>query len=91
MNLTDQQEYAARSQLKWKRDGIDWVLFYRRRRMGRVAPGDYDSNISRAKDRVLAQAVREVAWDHANDPRKCPINGGSFSAAASPIRNSVAA
>jgi hypothetical protein len=53
--------------------------------LARVAPGKYDLNISRAKDRVLAQAVREVA---ANPPSKCPGKRGSFSAAASPIRYS---
>jgi hypothetical protein len=34
------------------------LLLYRRRRMGRVVPGMYDLNLSRAKDRMLAQAVR---------------------------------
>jgi len=74
--IADEQEYAARSQLKWRRDSNAWVLLYGRRRMGRVVPGMYDLNLSRAKDRVLAQAVREVTWERATDPRKCPANRG---------------
>ena len=27
-----------------------------------------DANISRVKDRLLAQGVREVAWERANHP-----------------------
>ena len=34
--MTPEEEYAIRSQLKWKRDGSDWVLLRGRRRMGRV-------------------------------------------------------
>ena len=62
------------------------LLLYRRRRMGRVVPAMYDLNLSRAKDRMLAQAVRELAWERANHPSKCPVKRGAFSAAASPIR-----
>jgi hypothetical protein len=36
--MTPEEEYAIRSQLKWKRDGSDWVLLRGRRRMGRVRP-----------------------------------------------------
>ena len=36
--MTDEEEFAARSQPKWERDGDEWVLLYRRRRMGRVVP-----------------------------------------------------
>ena len=36
--VTDQDEFAARSQLKWTREGNAWILLYRRRRMGRVVP-----------------------------------------------------
>ena len=36
--MTPEEEFAARSQLKWQRDGDEWVLLYRRRRMGRVVP-----------------------------------------------------
>ena len=91
LHLTDEQEYAARSQLRWRRDGDAWLLLCGRRRMGRVTPGMHDLNIARAKDRVLAQAVRELAWDAANRPSKCPVKQGSFSAAASPIRYSESA
>jgi hypothetical protein len=44
--MTDEQEYAARSQLRWRRDGDAWVLLRGRRRMGRVVPGMYDLNLS---------------------------------------------
>jgi hypothetical protein len=36
--MTDEDEFAARSQLKWTREGDAWILLYRRRRMGRVVP-----------------------------------------------------
>jgi hypothetical protein len=61
--MTDEEEFAARSKLKWTRDGDVWILLYRRRRMGRVTPSTYPLNMSRAKDLVLAQAVREVAYE----------------------------
>ena len=32
MRMTDEQEYAARSQRKWGRDGADWILMHGRRR-----------------------------------------------------------
>ena len=34
--MTDDEEFAARSQLKWTREGDAWILLYRRRRMGRL-------------------------------------------------------
>ena len=36
--MTDEEEFAARSQLKWTREGDERILLYRRRRMGRVVP-----------------------------------------------------
>ena len=36
--MTDEEEFAARSQLKWTREGDGWILPYRRRRMSRVDP-----------------------------------------------------
>jgi hypothetical protein len=36
--MTDEEEFAARSQLKWAREDDAWILLYRRRRMGRVVP-----------------------------------------------------
>jgi hypothetical protein len=38
MTDEDEDEFAARSQLKWTRAGDAWILLYRRRRMGRVVP-----------------------------------------------------
>ncbi len=105
--MTDEEEFAARSQLKWQRDGSDWILLYRRRRMGRVVldpdyPGMWRSpkpggrlsdmaNLSWSKDAVLAQAVREVAYEAANDPSKPQQNRGSQKAISSPMRFSEAA
>ena len=82
--MTDEEEFAARSQLKWAREGDVWILLYRRRRMGRVVP-DKDhqgmwrlvkssglsdmANLYWSKDNVMAQAIREAAWNAANDPR----------------------
>jgi hypothetical protein len=86
--MTDEEEFAARSQLEWTREGDGWILLYRRRRMGRVvADKDHSgmwrsvkpnglsdmANLSRSKDGVMAQAIREVAWDAANIPLKCPV------------------
>ena len=104
--MTDQDEFAARSRLKWTREGDAWILLYRRRRMGRVVP-DKDqpsmwrsvkvdgilsdmANLSWSKDAVLAQAAREVAWDAANDPRKCPVKRGSREQKSPPMRLSAA-
>ena len=78
--MTDEEEFEARSLLKWQRvNALEWVLLYRRKKMGRVIsdqdyPGMYRSilpdgslsdmaNLSWSKDAVLAQAVREVAYD----------------------------
>ena len=36
--MTDKEEFAARSQLKWTREGDAWILLYHRKRMGRVVP-----------------------------------------------------
>ena len=98
--MTDDEEFAARSQLKWQRDGNVWILLYRRKRMGRVVPDDHPgmwssvksngrsdlANLSWSKDAVLAQAIREVAYELANDPKKCPVKWGSQRAKSSPIR-----
>ena len=96
--MTPEEEFAARSQLKWQRDGDKWVLLYRRRRMGRVVPdpanpgmyrslksGDFSdiSNLSWAKDAVLAQAIREVAYER---PLKMSSKTGSQKAISSPVR-----
>ena len=94
--MIDEEEFAARSQLKWTRDGDGWMLLYRRRRMGRVVP-DTDhpgmwrstkldgtlsdlANLSWSKDAVLAQAAREIAHERANTPSKLQENSGVFPA-----------
>lgn len=105
--MTDEEEFAARSQLKWQRDGSDWILLYRRRRMGRVVPDDKHSgmyrsikpdgslsdmaNLSWSKDAVLAAATREVAYKLANDPPKPQQNRGSQKTISSPVRSNAKA
>jgi hypothetical protein len=99
--VTDDEEFAARSQLKWQRDGDAWVLLYSRRRMGRVVPdkdhpgmwrsvksnGRSDmANQSWAKDAVLAQAVRELAYEAATTPSKSQQNRGWREQKSTPIR-----
>lgn len=73
----DELEYAIRSKMTWRRDGPDWVLFYDRRRMGRVVPdpaGLFRSvksggrlsdraNLSWSKNSVMGDATREIEWD----------------------------
>jgi hypothetical protein len=100
--MTDEEEFAARSQLKWTREGDAWILLYRRRRMGRVvADKDYPemwrstkpdgtlsdlANLSWSKDGVLAQAAREIAHERANTPSKPQENRVSFQRKSSPMR-----
>jgi hypothetical protein len=101
-----QRKFAARSQLKWAREGDVWILLYRRRRMGRVVPdknhpGMWRSvkvdgilsdtaNLSWSKDNVMAQAIREVAWNAANYPQKCPVKRGSREQKSPPMRLNAA-
>jgi hypothetical protein len=104
--MTDEAEFTARSHFKWTREGDGWILFYRRRRMGRVVP-DKDhpgmwrsvkiygilsdvANLSWSKDAVLAQAAREVAYESANTPSKPQQNRGSYQPKSSPIRLNAA-
>jgi hypothetical protein len=98
--VTDDEEFAARSQLKWQRDGNVWILLYRRKRMGRVVPDDHPgmwssvksngrsdlANLSWAKDAVLAQAVRELAYEAANTPQNPNKTGGCREQKSTPIR-----
>jgi hypothetical protein len=46
--MTDEEEFAARSQLKRTRDRDAWILLYRRRRMGRVVPDKDHSGMWRS-------------------------------------------
>ena len=88
------------------REGDAWILLYRRRRMGRVVPDKerpgmwrsvkVDGNLSDtanlcwSKDNVMAQVLREVAWDAANDPQKCPVKRVSREQKSSPMRLNAA-
>ena len=104
--MTHEEEFAARSQLEWTREGDAWILLYRRQRTGRVIP-DKDhprmwrsvkidgilsdtANLSCSKDNVTGQAIREVAWNAANAPQKCPIKRGSREQKSPPMRLNAA-
>ena len=43
-------------------------------------------NLCWSKDNVMAQAIREVAWNAANDPKKCPVKRGSREQKSPPMR-----
>ena len=42
--------------------------------------------LSWANDAVMVRAIRELAYELANDPTKCPVKWGSQRAKSSPIR-----
>ena len=48
------------------------------------------ANLSWSKDNVMAQAIREVAYESANSPSKPQQNRGSFRPKSSPIRLNAA-
>jgi hypothetical protein len=101
-SVTDHDGYDVTTSLKWQRDGGNWLLLCNRRHVGRVVPDSrypkmYRSvraggrlsdmaNLSRAKDAALGAAIRELAWDTANNPRKAQQIGGVFSASLPPMR-----
>jgi hypothetical protein len=90
--LTAAAEYAIRSKLQWKRDGAAWILFYNKRRIGKVVPDDQwpgmfrstkaggrlsdMANATWSKSAVLEEAMRDLTWDAAHTPAKCPANEG---------------
>jgi hypothetical protein len=47
-------------------------------------------NLCWAKDKVMAQAIREIAWDAANDPQNCPVKRGSREQKSPPMRLNAA-
>jgi hypothetical protein len=74
--------------LAWRRDGVGWILFHKRRRMGRVLADDqhqgmYRSTLCRdrlsdmaslswAKNAVLVAAERELEFEHRSRPANDP-------------------
>ena len=44
------------------------------------------ANLCWSKANVMAQAIREVAWNAANDPKKCPVKRGTREQKSTPIR-----
>ena len=61
--MTNEEEFSARSQLKWTRQGDAWILLYRRRRMGRVVPDkNQDAGAFAAKKR-RRQSTALIASD----------------------------
>jgi len=65
--MTDQDEFAARSRLKWTREGDAWLLLYRRRRMGRVVPDKDHSGMWRSVkvDGILSDTAN-LCWSKDN-------------------------
>jgi hypothetical protein len=57
MRMTDEQEYAARSQLKWRRDGTDWILMHCCR-LGRVVPDSQYPSLFRS---VKSQGLSDMS------------------------------
>ena len=50
--MTDEEEFEARSLLKWQRvNALEWALLYRRKKMGRVI-----------SDKVWYVAVDPARW-----------------------------
>jgi hypothetical protein len=81
----------AGADLRWRRDGADWILLHGRRRVGRVIPdakwpGMFRSVMSGglsdlaglawAKSAVLDAVAREIEY---TAPSKSPAKEGSFS------------
>ena len=59
--MTDEEEFAARYQLKWAWECDVWILLYRRRRMGRVVPDKDHPHVA------ISQSRR-----HLSDTANCP-------------------
>jgi len=61
--MTDKEEFAARSQLKWTRQDDAWILLYRRRRMGRLVRDNDHSGMWRSVevDGFLSDAAN-LSW-----------------------------
>jgi hypothetical protein len=82
------QPNISATQLRWKRNGTDWLLYLGRRRLGRVVPdakwtGMYRSvlsggrlsdmaNLSWSKNAVLDAAVRELEFEARHKPATDP-------------------
>jgi hypothetical protein len=93
--MTDEEEFAARSQLKWTRESNAWILLHRRRRMGRVvADKDHQgmwrsvkvdgilsdmANLSWSKDAVLLKPRGRSPTSVQTPPQNPSKTGGLFS------------
>ncbi len=104
--MTDEEEFAARSQLKWTRGRRRMDIALSPPANGPVVPekdhpGMWRSvkvdgilsdtaNLSWSKDNVMAQAIREVAWNAANDSKKCPVKRGPREQKSPPMRLNAA-
>ena len=55
--MTDDEEFTARSQLKWQRDGNVWILLYCRKRMGRVVPDKDDPGMWRSVNPMVVATL----------------------------------
>ena len=98
--MIDEEEFAA---LKWTRKAkhgycsiadAEWVAWSPTRTTPVSVKVDGilsdTANLSWSKDNVMAQAIREVAWNAANDPKKCPVKRGSREQKSPPMRLNAA-
>jgi hypothetical protein len=86
--MTPEAEYAARSQLSWRKEGADWVLYRRGRKkpLARVKPPEVPGDVARLKDRELAKWTIEVAREQGQEASKPQQLRGSKSASSSLVR-----
>jgi hypothetical protein len=97
--MTDEEEFAARWQFKWQRDlplPPNGTRGPRHRPPPHVAISQSRRHPKRhgrpvqVQRYVMAQAVREVTWNAANEPQKCPVKRGSCEQKSSPMRLNAA-
>ena len=60
--MTDEEEFSARSQLKWTREGDAWILLYHRRRMGRVVPDPAKPSMYRSLKSGDFSDISNLSW-----------------------------
>ena len=60
--MTDEEEFAARWQFRWQRDGSDWILLYHRRRMGRVVPDPAKPGMYRSLKSGDFSDISNLSW-----------------------------
>jgi hypothetical protein len=62
-DIAPELEFAAARDLRWQRDGADFVLFNNRRRMGRVIPNSDHADMYRvALSRGRVSDMANLSW-----------------------------